>query len=61
MTAFYCHIYSIVSALASASEKFDNINMSFLGLKEEYDSWDEETLFHPENIVVHTAAKSDKG
>ena len=56
----YCHIYSAVSALGTVSEEFDNINSLFLGQKYEYDSWDDETLFHPENVVVHAATKKDK-
>ena len=54
----YTHLYSAVSALIDVSENFDSVNREFLGLEPDYDDWDEETLFHPENIVVSSAPKA---
>lgn len=53
----YTHLYSAVSALIDVSENFDSVNREFLGLEPDYDDCDEETLFHPENIVVSNAHK----
>ena len=54
----YTHLYSAISALIDVSENFDSVNREFLGLEPDYDDWDEETLFHPENIVVSSAPKA---
>lgn len=48
----YTHLYSAISALVDVSEAYDDVNREFLGLDQDYDTWDEDTLFHPENIFV---------
>ena len=36
---------------------YDRVNQIFLGLNGDYDTWDEETLFHPEKIIVANTPK----
>ena len=48
----YTHLYSAISALVDVSEAYDDVNREFLGLDQDYNTWDEDTLFHPENIFV---------
>lgn len=47
----YAHLYSAISALIHVSEELDEVNKNLLGLYENAD-WYEETLFHPENILI---------
>lgn len=49
----YAHLYSAISALVDVSEELDNVNREMLGLETGYATWEEDTFFHPENIVVH--------
>lgn len=58
----YTTLYSAMSALVNVSDNLDDVNRRFLGIETEYDCWDDDTLFHPENIVVSNApkAKDDK-
>lgn len=53
----YTHLYSAVSALVDVSEAYDNVNREFLGLEQDYATWDDDTLFHPESISVSEASK----
>lgn len=53
----YKHLYSAVSALVDVSEAYDNVNRDFLGLKQDYATWDDDTLFHPESITFSEAPK----
>lgn len=53
----YTHLYSAISALVDVSEAYDDVNREFLGLEQDYATWDEDTLFHPENISVSEAPK----
>lgn len=54
----YTHLYSAISSLVDVSENLDDLNRMFLGLEQDYDDWDDETLFHPENITVSNQPKS---
>lgn len=56
----YTVLYDTISALVDVSEELDNVNHSLLGLSDEYSVWDEETLFHPENIVVKKKDVTEK-
>lgn len=56
----YTLLYSAISALVDVSEELDNVNREMLGLETEYATWDEETFFHPENIIVHRYEKPKK-
>lgn len=35
----------------------DDVNREFLGLEQDYATWDEDTLFHPDNISVSEASR----
>lgn len=39
------------------SEAYDDVNREFLGLDQDYNTWDEDTLFHPENIFVSEVSR----
>ena len=54
----YTHLYSAVAALVDVSENLDRTNLLLLGLEDDYDSWDDETMFHPENIKVAAVKKT---
>lgn len=56
----YAHLYSAISALVDVSEELDNVNREMLGLETGYATWEEETFFHPENIVVHKSETPKK-
>lgn len=53
----YAVTYGAVSSLVDVSEVYDRVNQIFLGLNGDYDTWDEETLFHPEKIIVANTPK----
>ncbi len=56
----YTNLYSAVSSLVDVSEELDNVNRALLGLETDYDTWDEETFFHPEKIAVNKMAVPEK-
>lgn len=56
----YAHLYSAISALVDVSEELDNVNREMLGLETEYETWEDDTFFHPENIVVHKSETPKK-
>lgn len=53
----YTHLYSILAALRDVSDGLDQTSRQLLGVSDYYDSFDEETMFHPENIKISASAK----
>lgn len=56
----YAHLYSAISALIDVSEELEKVNREMLGLETDYATWEEETFFHPENIVIHKSEAPKK-
>lgn len=56
----YAHLYSAISALVDVSEELDNVNREMLGFETGYATWEEDTFFHPEDIVVPKSETSKK-